>query len=160
MVVSIVYDLQVAGKWFLRSQEYLFVREYYGMNDCATCTSIIYDGNTWRMECQRWYVVITTDGVEYHLPEELCALLNKDEPGTDMRGQLQKWIDRRTKDIVAPLTGGHTDVVKQAKMFLNIDIAKRKRNVEVDQQRLQMLRYEQERRGYPESNGSDEPDEG
>jgi len=142
MVAQITERRLVDGKWFLPPQQYSFIQEY------IVPASFFY--NVCTVKCQQAGVTaydILVGDVVFTIPSEIASVINKDEPSKDMRSQIQRWDDYATKDIAAPVSGGHTDVVVQAREFLGIDISQKMNNVQVDGNRLRALRAEMERRG-------------
>jgi hypothetical protein len=135
MIAQITEKRFVDNRWFLPPQEFIFIQKY------IVPASFFY--GVCKVKCQETgimaYDILVGDTV-FTIPYDMAALLNKDEPDTNMKGTVERWEQYATKDILAPLSGGHTDVVKQAKEFLGIDIAKHINNVEVDQDRVRELK--------------------
>ena len=91
-----------------------------------------------------FYDILTEDKV-YTIPYDMATLLPGDVPSTDMRGQTERWEATRTHDITLK-KGEHTDVVKQAKEYLDLNIRQHINNTQVDGNRLRELkRLEEEK---------------
>jgi len=135
MIVQITENRQIGGRWFLSPQQYALLGQRI-----APVSSLY---NSCRDTCQGAGIIvydIVVGNATYTIPSDMAALIEAELPSTDMRGSIEKWEASRTKDIAAPTTGGHTDVVEQTKKFLGFNIRQHVRNVNVDQVRLRDLR--------------------
>ena len=147
MIVEITENMEFNGVQYLRTQQYAYVGSrimyqappsisgpnVYPTQLCTSCTDkkdyksiVVYD-------------IIVGDQTLY-IPYDMAAILNKEEPSTDMSGAVEKWEKKRCKDILAPMTGGHTDVVFQAKEFRGVDIRQHRNNVQVNGERVRELK--------------------
>ena len=141
MVAQITERRFVDGRWFNPPQQYSFVQEY------IVPASFFY--NVCEVKCQQAgvtaYDVLVGD-VVFTIPSEIASIINKETPDTDMTPAVQRWDRYATKDIAAPVSGGHTDVVVQAEIFMGINIRQGSNNIQVDGNRLRALNAEKERR--------------
>ena len=126
MIVQITENRKVNGRWYLYPQQYDYVGQHIGVKSPTDPTGVL-------------YYDILIDDVTYTIPADMAALIDKESANPDSRGMIQRWEAYATKDIAAPVTGGKTDVVKQAEIFLDLNIRKRKRNIDIDQQKLREL---------------------
>ena len=142
MVVQIVQTVRINGRWFLEGDEYKLHSSFHSRNpDC------LYDGIEYKELSGEYFKVVIGD-VFYDVPGVCAALLTKEEPIGYGPYRIQELYKQRTKDVTAPMFGGHTDVVKQAKKFLGLNIASRSgNNVSVDQSRIRQLEEAKKRAG-------------
>lgn len=142
IVVQIVQTISINGTWFLEGDEYELISSFFSKNpDC------IYEGIEYK-ELSGEYFRVAIGETTYNIPGVCAALLSKDKPSGFGSYRIQQIYKKRTRDITVPMFGGHTDVVRQAKKFLGINIASRSaNNVSVDQSRLRLLEEAKKRVG-------------
>ena len=146
MIVQIVEDREISGRWFLAPQQYTFIQKFDApISLCTSCTKKYDQQNI-------TFYQILYNGVLYNLPYDIISLISGDEPSPDMRGFVERWEAKRTHDITLK-KGEHTDVVKQAKEYLGVKITQR---VQVDGIRLRELRELECEKGYNEMCNSEE----
>ena len=139
MIVQIVEDRQVDGRWFLSPQQYVFIQQYTApISLCKSCTK------KYNQQAIMFYDILTEDKV-YTIPFDMATLISGDVPSADMRGQTERWEATRTHDVTLK-KGEHTDVVKQAEKYLDIDIRQHINNVQVDGNRLRELEILKEKK--------------
>ena len=138
MIVQIVEDRQVDGRWFLAPQQFIFIQQYTApINLCKSC------GHTYKEQAILFYDILTEDKV-YTIPYDMATLISGDVPSTDMRGERERWGAKVTHDITLK-EGEHTDVVKQAERYLGIHMTN---HIQVDGNRLRKLRALKEQRDH------------
>ncbi len=138
MIIQITEDRQVGGRWFLAPQQYAIVSRFEApVSLCSSCTKKYDSQNITFYE-------VSVDGVSYNLPFDICSLISGDTPSSDMRGFQARWDDKVTHDITLK-EGEHTDVVKQARKYLDIHMTNR---VQVDGNRLRDLLALKEKKGH------------
>jgi hypothetical protein len=137
MIAHITENRQIDGRWFLTPQEYPLLQQYMApVSLCKSCKQ------TYTQQAILFYDILVEDKV-YTIPYDIAAILNKEVADPDQRGQLERWEAKRCHDITLK-EGEHTDVVKQAKEFLGLDIRQHMNNIQVDGNRLRELKEREE----------------
>jgi len=132
MVIQIVYDVSIAGRWFLEGQQYAYTStSFIDLVDCYLC-------NFKYTRKAMVHYVVEVDGVTYNIPEMVCATVKADTPSTDMRGTMQRALEY--EPVTDPLDDlyGKKDYVRGAKDLLGVDISDQE--IQVDEKRNELLR--------------------
>jgi hypothetical protein len=162
MIVQITQTIKINNKWFYTDQQYLLVETITMENPYCQdmCNRYNYQGVDY-YSLSGPYHRVTVDNLDYYIPNPCCAILPGDTPSTNMDPHSKRMIDHYVIDPVASLTGGRTDVVKQAKMIYGIDISQNNiNNIDVDMVRYNELIQRMEQDGFVSNEIIDKSDVG